>query len=192
MYFVLRRSYAKHPARLVKDWPFIKGVSWIRGARFEREIPNPLTFSLEPLRPNVADQGPEMPEWLQGCQVPLFRDDLVDALRKGGADNLDTYDALVRDPDSGAAHRNYKAVNIVGVVAAADMGRSEATVNPGGPVVDVDFDRLVIDGAKARDALMFRLAESTAAILVHERLRDHLTASGFTSLDFIEPEHSIA
>lgn len=192
MYFVLRHSFSRSPCRVIKKGPFIKGVSWIRGARIESTLPNPLPFTLWPLRPNMSDQGPAMPEWLQGNAAPLFRDDFVAALRQSGVDNLDLYDAIVEDPDSGTRHQNYKAVNIIGVVAAADMALSEATVHPGGPLVDVDFDRLVIDGARARGALMFRLAESTAAIIVHERLRDRLQAAGYTSLDFIEPEHSIA
>lgn len=191
MYFVLRRSAAKHPCRRIGRWQFIKGVSWIRGARIERELPTPLRFTLLPLKPNVSDHGPDMPEWLQGCQVPLFREDFVAALRKAGADNLDTYDTLVEDPDSGTTSRQYKAVNIVGLVAAADMAKSEATVHPGGPVVDVDFDRLVLDESRARGALMFRLAESTAAIFVHDQLRRSLLEAGFQNLDFIEPENSI-
>ncbi|HQQ79330.1 MAG TPA: hypothetical protein PLB01_18420 [Thermoanaerobaculia bacterium] len=192
MYFVLRRSSAKHPCRWIQDWPFIKGVGWSFGTRIERDLPKPLRFTLERLKSNAGDQGPEMPEWLQGCEIPLFRDDLVEALRASGVDNIDFYETLVEDPDSGKTYSNYKAANIIGLVAAADMSRSEATVHPGGPVVDVDFEHLVLDEARARGALIFRLAESTGAILVHEQLRDRLLAAGFHTLDFIEPEHSIA
>jgi hypothetical protein len=47
--------------------------------------------------------------------------------------------------------------------------------------------RFAADEKKARGALIFRLAESVNAILVHERLRDHLIANGFRNLEFLEP-----
>ena len=119
--------------------------------------------------------------------ILLLRDDLVAALAAGGVDNVDTYDAVVREPDGSKAYTNYKAVNVVGLVAAADMARSTATVHPGGPVIDVEFDELVLDPSRARGALIFRLAEATASIFVHDRLRRHLLASGFDELTFLPP-----
>lgn len=73
----------------------------------------------------------------------------------------------------------WKAVNILGLVAAADMQKSIATVHDGIPLIDVDFDELVIDEKKTKGIKMFRLAESTNAILVHESLRDALIEKGF-------------
>jgi hypothetical protein len=109
-------------------------------------------------------------------------------MRTAGVDNLDTYDVVLLDPDSGARLKTHQAVNIIGAISAADMERSDAVVHTGGPIIDVDFDRLAIDERHTYGALIFRLAESTNAILVHERLRDHLLASGFTNLAFYEPE----
>ncbi len=68
------------------------------------------------------------------------------------------------------------------------MTESEATVHPGGAVLDVDFDSLVVDEKRARGALIFRLAESTNAILVHEKLRNCLLAKGFNKLQFLDPK----
>ena len=45
-----------------------------------------------------------------------------------------------------------------------------------------------IDETKTHDALFFRLAESTNAIIVHEQVRDHLLKKGFTDLAFYETE----
>lgn len=81
----------------------------------------------------------------------------------------------------GATFTNYKAVNILGLVAAADMERSVAVVHDGAPSVDVDFDRLVIDEDKTGGRKLFRLAESTNAIIVHASLRDALLERGFGS-----------
>jgi sugar phosphate isomerase/epimerase len=167
-------------------WPYIDEVDWADGARHRVPIPEPLELKLKPLNPRSSDHGPEMPEYFKG-QIPLFRDDLIEAMRSAGVDNLDLYKVRILDPDSGRSHENYKAVNIIGVVAAADMGKSKATVHTGGPVIDVEFDKLVVDDGKPRGALIFRLAEATGTILVHERLRDHLLAKGYDKLEFLEP-----
>lgn len=74
---------------------------------------------------------------------------------------------------------NYKAVNILGLVSAADMQKSVATIHDGIPLIDVDFDELVIDEQKTKGIKLFRLAESTNAILIHESLRDALIEKGF-------------
>jgi hypothetical protein len=139
-----------------------------------------------PMDPNSADHGPEIPEYFKG-KIPVMRDDLIGAMHEAGVDNLDLYNVVLIDPANGARHTTHKAVNIIGAVSAADMEKSEATVHTGGPVIDVDFDSLVVDEPRARGALIFRLAESTNAILVHERLRDHLVARGFTKLRFLDP-----
>jgi len=83
------------------------------------------------------------------------------------------------DPAPDSIITDYKAVNILGLVAAADIGKSIATPCDGVPLIDVDFDELVIDLARTRGIKMFRLAESTNAILVHESLRDALLKKGF-------------
>lgn len=59
---------------------------------------------------------------------------------------------------------HYKAVNVLGLIAAADMDKSVATVHDGIPLIDVDFDELVVDETKTRDIQLFRLAESSKGI----------------------------
>lgn len=104
-------------------------------------------------------------------------DDVDKYLRSMGADNLDEW----VDDKPEATFTNYKAVNILGLVAAADMTKSIADVHDGIPLIDVDFDELVVDDKKTNSIKMFRLAESTNAILVHESLRDMLIEKGFGS-----------
>jgi hypothetical protein len=186
VYYVLDRFGAENPCRWIAGWPYIEGVDWKEGARHHMPIPEPLPLKLKSLDPHSSDHGPEMPEYFKG-KIPLFRDDLLAAMREAGVDNLDAYKVVITDPDSGRTYDNYKAVNIIGMISAADMGKSQATVHPGGPLIDVEFDRLVLDEGRARGALIFRLAEATATILVHQDLRDHLRSKGFTKLEFLEP-----
>lgn len=186
MFYVLDRFGARHPSRWITFYPRVRGLKWQTGARHSIPVPAPLEIALDALNPAYSDQGPDMPEYFKGT-IPLFRDDLVEAMKSAGVDNLDLYDVALKDPDSGRIHTNYKAVNIIGVIAAADMGKSKATVHTGGPVIDVEFDTLVVDEGKPRGALIFRLAEATGTILVHEKLRDHLLAKGFDKLEFLDP-----
>lgn len=123
-------------------------------------------------------------------------DEFYQEMRDAGVDDVDQYLRDIGyqdigewiDPKPGAVFTNYKAVNVLGLVAAANMAKSEATVHGGIPLIDVDFDSLVIDESKTLGIKMFRLAESTNAILVHESLRDALLAKGFGSdIAFYDP-----
>jgi len=167
------------------DWYY-----WRKGAFIPKteSIPNPIKFSLEPFNPHSADDSQHMPSYLEAA-APLFSDALIQALTECGVDNLEVYPVAIRDPDNGEVFTNYKAVNVIGLIAAADMETSNATVHPNGPpIIDVDFDGLVIDENKAHDLLFFRLAESTNAIIVHETVRNYLLNKGFTDLAFYETE----
>jgi hypothetical protein len=186
MYYVLDRFGAMNPCRWIGGFPHISGLSWNLGRRHTIPVPDPLEFELKPLNPDASDHGPELPEYFKG-HIPLFREDLIVALRDIGVDNLDLYNAVIVDPDDGKKYTNFKAVNIIGVIAAADMGRSSATVHPGGPVIDVEFDGFAVDERKTGGALMFRLAENTSAILMHEKVVDHLLDKGFDKLEFLDP-----
>lgn len=186
MYYVMERDGTR-PGRWVDDYPFLRTVDFTLGSRIKSTVPKPLEISLKRINPHADDHGPELPEYLQG-EIPLFRRDLVEAMVAAGVDNLDLYDAVLVDPEDGRRHETHQAVNIIGAIAAADMAQSAATVHTGGPVIDVDFDGLVVDERRTGDALLFRLAESTNAILVHERLRDHLLAAGFRNIAFYDPK----
>jgi hypothetical protein len=186
-YFLLDRSWAMNPARLPDRYPDQPGIFWTSGARFAQPMPEPIEVTLKRFDRNHPDQSEEIAEYIKG-PIPLFRDDLIEALQAAGVDNLDLYQAELIDPDNGQRYKTHKAVNVIGVIAAADLERSAAIVNPGGPIIDVSFDSLVLDETKARGALMFRLAEATGEILVHRSVRDHLEDKGFTKLWFIDPE----
>ena len=76
-----------------------------------------------------------------------------------------------------------------GLISAADMEKSNATIHPNGPAMyDVDFDGLTIDNNKTNGMLFFRLAESTNAIIVHQQVKDMLIEKGFNDLAFYETE----
>jgi hypothetical protein len=168
------------------EYPVSLASAFMLGRRIVTPMPTPLEFKLTDPEEDAEDECVAMPA-LFNRGILLLRDDLLAAMAAAGVDNLDAYEAVVREPDGSRSYTNYKAVNIVGLVAAADMSRSKATVHPGGPVIDVEFDDLVLDPSRARGALMFRLAEATGSIFIHDRLRRHLLASGFDELTFLPP-----
>lgn len=194
-YYLFERNsdpgrWIRHPDGDPDNVPDVEWYYWRKGAFLpETEIiPDPIKFTLKPQSPWASDHGPHMPSYLRAA-APLFSDALIDALTACGVDNLHCYPITITDPDNGQVHTNYKAVNIIGLLSAADMQQSNATVNPNGPpLIDVDFDGLVIDETKAHGQLFFRLAESTNAIIVHEAVKQCLLSKGFTDLAFYETE----
>lgn len=189
MYFVFDRN--SRPGRWIANRRGdIEGIDWLAwrdGVTLPTPIPEPLKFTLKPYSSHAADHAAYLPSYLQ-ASCPIFRDDLVAALRESGVDNFDAYSCFIVDPDNGNVHTHYKAVNILGVIAAADMQNSLTIRSDGVPLIDVEFDRLVIDEKKTRGALLFRLAEATSTIVVHGRIRDHLIQRGFDDLAFYIPE----
>jgi len=116
---------------------------------------------------------------------PLMRDDLVQALQAAGVDNLQLYSATLRNPNTGLVRNDYKVVNIVGLVRAADMEESEYIDMGGTGVLGVGFPNLVIDERKAQDLLVFRLLESIADVIIHESVKARLETSGFKYLRYL-------
>lgn len=121
---------------------------WISGRPLREPITEPLVYTLDPERPG------NIPVMFDSTSYPIMRDDLVEALKSVGVDNLELFDARVIDPTTGHEHRNYRAYNVVGLVAAADLSRSR------------------LDETQAASGLrLFRLAERIEAIGVDEIVR---------------------
>ena len=156
------------------------GISWSRGRKITQDVPNPLEVIMD-------GDGIMVPMFNRG--ILLFRDDLIAAIQSAGVDNLDLYDSVLIDPVQGVRHRNYKAVNIVGLVAAADLDKSVYSTPSGSALIDTDFDSVVIDEKKARGILMFRMAECVSAIVIHEKVKTSIEKAGIPHLNFIEPEN---
>lgn len=100
---------------------------------------------------------------------------LVAALEVAGVDNLQKFEAELKDQTSGDVNRDFYVVNIIGLVAAADMTNSEALPLGEGQV----FTSLKVAPGKPRDLLMFRLAESLVDVIVHEKVAAAIEKGGF-------------
>jgi len=167
------------PSTALKKVPSLPRGPWFRGQEITYPVKQPLRYALNP-----QAKGHMLP--LYEASAPLFREDLLAALEKSGVDNLQLFDAVLTDPKSKTEHTNYKAVNIIGRVAAADLGKSELMNLPNPELFGRSFDALAIDEKKAGGLLLFRLDESASAIVVHERVRKGVEAAGVPGMTFYE------
>lgn len=120
--------------------------------------------------------------------ILLWHDELVKAVKSAGVENIDCYDCVLNDPVAGIRYENYKAVNIIGLVAAADLDKSVYSTPSGVPLIDTDFDSVVIDKNKTHGFLIFRMAECVSAIVVHQAVKDSIENMALPYIDFIPPE----
>lgn len=155
--------------------------SWMSGAKLEELPPNPIELTWNP----DNEDGIRKAYYESG--VVLMLKDLIAALREAGVDNLETYPVVVRSTRTDEICKDYEAVNIIGAVAVADIENS-VVIDEGGGMIDMIFGGLAIDMEKAKGHSFFRLAESVGAILVHEKVSDHVREKGGFGLTFTEPE----
>jgi|SRR5437879_5701364 len=107
---------------------------------------------------------------------------LVDAITASGVDNLQVFPASITREDTAEVLDNYCVVNVLGLVAAADMKKSRAR-----PLANLKFfEQLAIDTTRAQGLLMFRLAESITDIIVAENVARAIDAGQFTDVT-LEP-----
>jgi hypothetical protein len=166
---------------LLKAPPPIPGVpSWSLGRPFPAAIPEPVVIEL------LETHTDRMREMDNTDGLVMTRR-LLHALGDAGVDNLDAYAAVLVHPTRGSRNTDYVIANVIGLVSAADLQASRVVGRTQGDLLDVDFEGVTIDSRKAGGLLMFRLAENTSAIVVHDRVRRHLLAAGFDMLSFVPP-----
>ena len=75
------------------------------------------------------------------------------------------------------------------MVAAADLDQSVYSTPSGKPIIDTDFDSVVLDGSRTHGSLLFRMAECVSAIVIHESVKQSIESAGIPHLNFVEPEN---
>ena len=149
------------------------------------EIKGPITYV------KARRRNPEDPQNLKAMYdalaIPLIRDDLVEALLDAGVNNLQLFPAIIEDPETGEKATNYKAFNVVGLIACADEKASTLMGTTEFRKLDTDFDGLVIDETKTNGALLFRVAENISAIAIHESVKQKIEERGIPGMVFYGP-----
>lgn len=178
-YFVMECE-GDYPTTSIEESPDLDEPPWMHGGI----VSNPgaiLEYTLD------GEPGGILKAMYGAPEYPIIRDDLIEALEAAGVDNLQLFDALLTNPEDGVRHTNYKAFNIVGVIAAADPDGSEQMGTSDSEMIDVDFDSLMIDEAKVAGAKFFRLAESVNAIIASDDVRQAVEARGIPGMIFYDP-----
>lgn len=147
---------------------------WITGAPLEDTPPEPLVFTVR-----EGDEG-ALGAFIDG-DIPLFSRELLDLLQETGVDNLEVHAARIEEEASGRAHEGHAAVNVIGRVAMGRPGASRTSSLAG---LGQWVHELAVDPAAPRGALLFRLHESPANLVVHQRIRDAVVARGLPGLVF--------
>jgi hypothetical protein len=153
--------------------------SWTRGASFKSPPPTPVTATLQ-----MKNKSKLIEMW--SWPVPLMTKRLYEALLAAGVTNLDVYPAELIDPISNTVYTDYLAFNIIGLISAANLNQSIYSTDES--QLSVDFDSLSIDEKKTHGALLFRLAESTNGIVIHESVKVVIESSGLDTLTFVDPK----
>lgn len=170
----------EYPIRPISKSPEGLG-NWRDGSPVARSVPEPLVYTLR-----AGAEGEPKPMYYAEA-VPVMRDDVAATLRAAGVHNIEYFDAVLKDPDNGREYTDYKAYNIVGLVACADMTASRLMDSNESDLLDMDFESLVIDESRTGGALLFRLAENVSAIVVHEQVKRAIEDSGIPGFVFYGP-----
>lgn len=150
----------------------------------------PLEGYFDPGYPGEWEKCPAPPRpFYPDTTLPLFRNDVLEAVLAAGVDNLKMYPCILKDkyrPD--VQFTDYTAVHVVGLIYSACKSRSEMMelAEPGDVIPD-NFSRLHINAAKADGVLMFHLGEATNALVVHEKVKKSILSRGIKHMHFYGP-----
>lgn len=146
-------------------------LDWLAGARFAADLPSQV-IELD------ATDGTGLPDLLETV-LPVMSDRLLDALSRGGADNIDVYPVVLRRADTGQRWDHHKAVNVIGNIDAVDMERSRFTRTPTGAA---EFESIVIDPRATGGSRCFRLAQGPIHVVVDEQVAKAVAAVELTAV----------
>ena len=171
-------SYPFHDRGIFSDPVLPENVSFIKGEWIDWVPESPLVFK------SNCDQSHPPRECMGGKAIPVWSEDLVDLFHSIGVQNIQTFPAVITG-DNKDQWAGYFAVNIMGMLAAANISASSFTeigsYADGLPMLG--FEKLVIDRSKTNDQSLFRLAENRLELIAHQRvidaLKEHAPAGGW-------------
>lgn len=190
-YFVMV-GVGPYPSVSIDVEPDLPGGPWYRGEPLRFDIPDTLQYTLDVKKPWYDEDDeewvtpPSRPKTLYDAEAfTVMRIDLLQVLQSVGVDNLEIFPAVLIDEVNNKTYDNYVAFNVIGLVSAADLDKSELMPHsPGVSMLGTDFHSLVIDGEKARGLLLFRLAENCSAIVVHHSIKEAIEKAGIPGIVF--------
>jgi hypothetical protein len=159
--------------------------SWVYGAPFTTPPETPITVGIIP----GYEQAELMPYF---GTPPVMSEKFYAALVGAGVDNLVAYEAVLASEDGKVRHQGFKAFNLIGLVKAADLRNTAFSADNESRLIDAGIESLAIDTEKARGLLMFRLAEYSGAVIVHDSVKQAIETLNFPHVVFREPKDFIS
>lgn len=164
MYYVMEQETDLESCFILTQIPNLEPEApWFDGDPLAVNPATPIEFLMN------SKYGSTMPDFFD-AGVPVFSSKLYQAFLESGVDNLEAFDAVMVNPDTGERWADYLAINVVGKIRCADMEKSTYRDPTGSGLVTVFFQDLVVSDKLASEALCFRLAESLGEIIVHEKV----------------------
>jgi hypothetical protein len=171
MYFRLTAQLNLNAGLIKKDGNLSQTLNEGRSVNAD-DLTLPWPFSLQHERSDPLSMSDYYP------YPKLMSERLIETLRGAGVDSLQLFDADIVNRKSGERVSGYRVVNILGLVSAADASASKSR-----PLAHVRFfETLVLDEARARGQLMFRLAESLTDVIVAEKVAKHVADGRFVDV----------
>ena len=178
MYYLMENNAKNIPSfTLSSPNPSGKGrVRWINGKQLRHPPKTPLKFKLN------TKKGPLMPDFFD-VDMPILSSRLLGAFVRAGVENIFSYPVELQNPSTGEVHKDYRAVNIVGVMRVAELDGLE---NEDGNEVRYvsDVDNLKINPERCAGQLCFRLYENLSSIIVHESVVAQIQVDECIALQF--------
>jgi len=144
-----------------------RNVDFISGTVIEEKLDASMVFTTD------APAGTKMLDFKRGA-VPLMSKRFVELLVGAGVDNLQLFPAIVKSKVDETIWEDYFAVNVLGLIACADLSKSTYNeIIPG----SYRFRELSIDVEKINDALLFRLQEDSPTLIMHSSVGRYLASN---------------
>ncbi|RME73556.1 MAG: hypothetical protein D6776_06870 [Planctomycetota bacterium] len=190
-YAMSRADYYDAPCRFLDmgykpDRPAWWELRWRRGQPFDELPEGPLRFDLEPFNEHAEEMSRALP-LVSLFKIPLMHRSLVEVLEAHGA-KLQKVPAVLVDPDDGAEHGDYFAVNVLGVIDPKALGRFHGRITDNAHIDGVGFSALT-GHHEPLDGLVLAWLHDTSTLVVFEPLRDALVEAGFDELRFDDLRH---
>lgn len=183
-YFVL--SSTARGGMLLYSLPDTAGdEDWMVGRRFQHPPEAPIEVEIV-----TGYEGADTRDWFD--HPPIASQAFFDCLVNAGVSNIDAYDVVIVSEDRSRRLEGYKALNIIGLVAAADPAGTRYDPENASRLIDASIDSLKLDPRRIRGTLMFRLAEFSGAILVHAKVKAAIEAAGFPHMVFRHPAEFVS
>lgn len=165
MYYILKNNIRSNfESTLNEPTNYPQNVNFISGKIITHLFDTPLVFTTN------ATSSDAMVDFSKGS-VTLMSKRFLEILEASGVDNLQTFPAIVKNEEDGTIWEDYFAVNVLGMIACAELSKSTySEIMPG----HYRFKELAIDAEKAKGSLLFRLHEHCPTILMHRSVGKYI------------------